>query len=364
VSDALDSGPLSPEAWRIFGPLVDAALDTPTERRAAFIADACRGDDIMAEQLRRLVDECEQGDPLLDAGAIERFGSLLDDDATSRFPSVLAERYRVEREIGRGGMAIVFLAHDTTHDRSVAVKVLRPSARKRIGTLRFSAEIRTTAGLRHPRIVPLYDSGETDEALYYVMPYYASGTLAARLEHEPQPPLRDALAIAADIAAALEYAHGAGLIHRDIKPSNILFADGRAVLADFGVAREAQRTERGLTSTGVVIGTPTYMSPEQATGQRALDVRSDIYSLGCVLFEMITGETPVTATSAKTPARHALDTRRRLGNTRQGLPPSLERCVVRATAKDPADRFASARELAQALAECGEQMENARRARK
>jgi eukaryotic-like serine/threonine-protein kinase len=361
VSAELDSGPLSPEAWRVFGPLVDAALDTPADRRAAFIADACRGDAAMADQLRRLVDECEQGDALLDAGAIERFGALLDDDATSRFPSVLAERYRVEREIGRGGMAVVFLAHDATHDRSVAVKVLRPSARKHIGTLRFSAEIRTTAGLQHPRIVPLYDSGESDEAPYYVMPYYESGTLAARLEREPRLPLRDALAITADIAAALEYAHGAGLIHRDIKPSNILFADGRALLADFGVAREAQRTGRGLTSTGVVIGTPAYMSPEQATGQRALDVRSDIYSLGCVLFEMLTGRAPIVPTSATTPVRHALETRRRLGDARPGLPPALERCVVRATAKDPADRFASARELARALAESGEQMETARR---
>ena len=175
-------GPMSADEWRVFGPLVNTALDTPPERRAQYIADACRGDAAMIAQLRQLVEECEQGDAMLDAGAIERFSFLLDDDETvPRFPATLAGRYRVDREIGRGGWAIVFLAHDTAHDRPVAVKVLRPSARERAAP-RDPGQIRTTAALRHPHIVPLYDSGEAEESLYYVMPYYDGGTLSARLE--------------------------------------------------------------------------------------------------------------------------------------------------------------------------------------
>jgi serine/threonine protein kinase len=346
-------GPLSPDEWRVFGPLVNAALDTPPARRAQFIADACRGDAAMTAQLRQLVEECEQGDAVLDAGAIERFSFLLDDDETvSRFPATLAGRYHVDREIGRGGMAIVFLAHDTAHDRPVAVKVLRPSARARVGADRFLAEIRTTAALRHPHIVPLYDSGEAEESLYYVMPYYDGGTLASRLDAKPQLPVDEALRIASDVAAALEHAHGAGFIHRDIKPSNILFSSGQALLADFGVARPVERTQRGLTSTGVIVGTPEYMSPEQAAGARTLDVRSDIYSLGCVLFEMMAGEAPAAAVSSETLSRHAARALLRLRAVRHDLPPSVERCVSRALSPDPSARYAGATEMSHALAAC------------
>jgi len=316
---------MSPDEWRVYGPLVNEVLDTPPERRAQFIADACHGDAAMMAQLRQLVEECEQDDAVLDAGAIERFAFLLDDDETvPKFPATLAGRYRVDREIGRGGWAIVFLAHDTAHDRPVAVKVLRPSARARVGSARFLAEIRTTAALRHPHIVPLYDSGEAEESLYYVMPYYDGGTLASRLDEEPQLPVNEALRIASDVAAALEHAHGAGLIHRDIKPSNILFSDGQALLGDFGVARPVARTQRGLTSTGVVVGTPEYMSPEQAAGVRALDARSDIYSLGCVLFEMIAGEAPKAAVSTETLSQRAARTLRQLRAARRDLHPSVE----------------------------------------
>ena len=351
-------GPVSAEDWRVFGPMLDAALDTPPERRAQFIAQACGGDAAMIARLRRLLEECEEGDALLDAGAIERFAFLLDDDETvPNFPSTLAGRYHVDREIGRGGMAIVFLAHDTTHDRPVAVKVLRPSARARVGGERFLAEIQTTARLRHPHIVPLYDSGEIEDALYYVMPYYEAGTLAARLEHEPQLPIAEAIQIAADIASALEHAHTAGLIHRDIKPSNILFAGSQggagALLGDFGVARPVDRTERGLTSTGVVVGTPAYMAPEQLAGARTLDVRSDIYSLGCVLYEMIAGEAPAVAVSTETVALHAARTLRRLRTVRRGLAPKVERCLSRSMSPDPSDRYASAGAMGLALAECG-----------
>ena len=358
---ALGSGPISAEAWRVFGPLIDAALDVPTDAREAFITRACGEDAAMADQLRRLVEECDRGDPVLDGGAIERFASLLEDDEAPRFPGALAGRYRVEREIGRGGMAIVFLAHDTAHDTMVAVKVMRPSARKPSSTLRFSAEIRTTSGLRHPHIVPLYDSGESDGMLYYVMPYYESGTLASRLRRDGRLVPGDALAVAADVAAALDYAHGAGRIHRDIKPSNILFSEGRALLGDFGVAREARRTEPGLTTTGVVIGTPVYMSPEQSAGKPTIDVRSDIYGLGCVLYEMLTGEAPIDGAIAATPARHTSEVRRRLRETRPGLPKAIEKCVMRATAVDPKDRHRSAAELSRALAECARKVAKERR---
>jgi serine/threonine-protein kinase len=346
-------GPLSPDEWRVFGPLVNAALDTPPERRARFIADACHGDTAMTAQLRQLIEECEQSDAVLDAGAIERFSFLLDDDETvSRFPATLAGRYHVDREIGRGGMAIVFLAHDAAHDRPVAVKVLRPSARARVGADRFLAEIRTTAALRHPHIVPLYDSGEAEESLYYVMPYYDGGTLASRLDEKTQLPVDEALRIASDVAAALEHAHGAGFIHRDIKPSNILFSSGQALLADFGVARPVERTQRGLTSTGVIVGTPEYMSPEQAAGARTLDARSDIYSLGCVLFEMIAGEAPAAAVSTETLSRQAARALLRLRAARHDLPPSVERCVSRALSPDASARYAGATEMSHALAAC------------
>jgi len=344
---------MSPDDWRVFGPLLEGALDTSPDRRAEFIAKVCQGDAAMIVQLRQLVDECEQGDAMLDAGAIERFAFLLDDDETvPKFPATLAGRYRVDREIGRGGMAIVFLAHDTTHDRPVAVKVLRPSARARVGAERFLAEIRTTAQLRHPHIVPLYDSGEIEESLFYVMPYYEGGTLSARLEREPQLPLDEAIRIAADIAAALDHAHTAGFIHRDIKPSNILFAADHALLGDFGVARPVDRAARGLTSTGVVVGTPAYMSPEQAAGGRKLDVRSDIYSLGCVLYEMIAGEAPSAAASTETMAQHAARALRRLRTARRGLAPSVQRCVSHSMSPDPSDRYATAGEMSRALAEC------------
>jgi eukaryotic-like serine/threonine-protein kinase len=343
---------MSPEEWRVLGPLLDTALETPPERRARFIGDACRGDAAMAARLRQLVAECEEGDALLDAGAIERFSFLLDDDETvPRFPATLAGRYQVQREIGRGGMAIVFLAHDTAHDRPVAVKVLRPSARARVGAARFLAEIRTTAALRHPHIVPLYDSGEAEESLYYVMPYYDGGTLASRLDETPRLPIAEALRIASDVAAALEHAHGAGLIHRDIKPSNILFSSGQALLGDFGVARPLERTTPSLTSTGVVVGTPEYMSPEQAAGEQ-IDVRSDIYSLGCVLYEMISNEAPAAAVSTESSPQHTARTLRRLRATRRDLSPRVERCVSRAIAPAPSARYASATEMSHALADC------------
>ena len=348
---AIGSGPMSPDDWRVLGPLLDAALDAPPEERSSFIAALCHGDEEKAAVLRRLVEECEQGDQLLDGTATDRFAWLLDEEAPPEFPSMLAGRYRVEREIGRGGMAVVFLARDLTHDRPVAVKVMRESGGARLGAARFLAEIRVTAGLRHPHIVPLYDSGASDDSLYFVMPYYEEGTLAARLGREHRLSSKDALRIAGNVAAALEHAHAAGLVHRDIKPSNILFSSGHALLADFGIARAGRRTQPDLTSTGIAIGTPNYMSPEQSAGDRSVDARSDIYSLGCVLYEMLSGEPPLPSGARAALGRHAVDVPS-LRASQPDVSPVVEACVSRAMALDPAERFASAADFAQALADC------------
>src|SRR5689334_16725191 len=204
--------------------------------------------------------------------------------------SALADRYRVERELGQGGMATVYLAHDLRHERDVAIKVLLPELGAALGGERFLAEIRTTARLQHPHILPLLDSGAADQLLFYVMPFVAGETLRARLERERQLPIEDAVQIAREVADALGAAHDQGIIHRDVKPENILLRGGHALVADFGIALAVQHAGGArMTQTGLSLGTPQYMSPEQAIGERAIDARSDIYSLGAVTYEMLTG---------------------------------------------------------------------------
>jgi len=211
-------------------------------------------------------------------------------ELTARLTASLADRYRIERELGQGGMATVYLAEDLKHHRKVAVKVLRPELASALGPDRFLREIQTTANLRHPHILPLYDSGEADGFLFYVMPFVEGETLADRLSREKQLPLEDALQIAREVADALSYAHRRGVIHRDIKPANILLEAGHAAVADFGIARAVDAAGGGrLTETGLVLGSPLYMSPEQALGEKNLDGRSDLYALGCVLYEMLAG---------------------------------------------------------------------------
>jgi serine/threonine-protein kinase len=212
----------------------------------------------------------------------------------------LADRYTLERELGRGGRATVYLARDIKHDRPVALKVLHPDLARTLGPERFLKEIRLTAGLQHPHILPLHDSGEAAGLLWYAMPYVEGESLRDRLRREHQLPIELALGIAREVADALDCAHGAGVIHRDIKPDNILLTKGHALVADFGVAHAvtAAGTER-LTETGLAVGTPTYRSPEQAAGEEALDARSDIYSLGCDLYEMLAGQPPFTGASAQ-----------------------------------------------------------------
>ena len=212
----------------------------------------------------------------------------------------LTGRYRIERELGQGGMATVYLAHDIKHDRHVALKVLRPELAAVIGGDRFLAEIKTTANLQHPHILALFDSGQVDGTVFYVMPWVDGETLRDRLTRERQLPIDDAIRLAREVADALQYAHDHGVIHRDIKPENILLHGSHAMVADFGIALAASRTGGSrMTETGMSLGTPVYMSPEQAMGERTLDARTDIYALGCVLYEMLTGEAPFTGPTAQ-----------------------------------------------------------------
>ncbi|HXH28376.1 MAG TPA: serine/threonine-protein kinase, partial [Candidatus Polarisedimenticolia bacterium] len=217
-----------------------------------------------------------------------------------RLRAALADRYRIERQLGQGGMATVYLAEDLKHARKVAIKVLKPELAAVMGAERFLREVETTAGLRHPHILPLYDSGEAGGFLFYVMPLVEGESVRDRLDRERQLPLEDALRITSEVAEALDYAHQRGIVHRDIKPENIMLEGGHAVVADFGIARalSAGGGER-LTSTGVAVGTPVYMSPEQAAGDRDLDGRTDLYSLACTLYEMLAGQPPFTGPTAR-----------------------------------------------------------------
>src|SRR3954470_20951559 len=221
-------------------------------------------------------------------------------DALDQLRTSLADRYEIEREIGAGGMATVYLARDLRHDRSVALKVLRPDFGAVLGVERFLSEIKVTANLQHPNLLPLFDSGEAAGLLYYVMPYVEGESLRARLDRERQLPIDEAIRISISIANALEYAHAHGVIHRDLKPENILLQAGQPVIADFGIALAVSKAGGNrLTQTGIYLGTPAYMSPEQATGDRAIDARSDIYSLGAMTYEMLTGDPPHVASTSQ-----------------------------------------------------------------
>ncbi|MGH7614886.1 MAG: protein kinase domain-containing protein [Gemmatimonadales bacterium] len=273
-------------------------------------------------------------------------------DALSRLSAALTERYRISRELGAGGMATVYLAHDVRHDRPVALKVLRPELAAILGGERFLKEIRLTANLQHPHILGLHDSGEADGLVYYVMPYVEGESLRERLAREHQLPVEDVIRIATEVAGALDYAHRHSVIHRDIKPENILLHDGSAMVADFGIALAASRSDSGsrLTETGMSLGTPHYMSPEQAMGEREITAKSDVYALGCVVYEMLSGEPPFTGPTAQAiVARVMMEQPRSLTLQRHSIPPHVEAAVNRALEKLPADRFASAAQFAEAL---------------
>ncbi len=273
------------------------------------------------------------------------------DDLSARLGKSLAGHYRIERELGSGGMATVFYGTDLRLGRPVAIKVLRPELAQAVGAERFRQEIDIAAGLTHPGILPVHESGEADGLFYYVMPFVAGDTLRHRMERERQLPVDDALEILRDVAEALDAAHQAGIVHRDIKPENILLSSGRAVVSDFGIARMVSGdTAQRLTETGLAIGTPTYMSPEQAAGQRDIDLRVDVYSLGCVAWEMLGGQAPFTGPSPQAVlARHALDPVPRISTVRPVLGDQVQSVLEQAMAKVPADRFRTAGEFVSAL---------------
>ena len=272
-----------------------------------------------------------------------------------RLQTSLADRYQIERELGHGGMATVFLAHDLKHDRPVALKVLHPDLARVMGPERFLREIRISSRLQHPHILSVYDSGDADGQFWFTMPYVEGETLRTRLRREKQLPVADALRITREVADALHYAHEHGVIHRDIKPENILLSGTtagtyHAQVADFGIARAVSpELEECLTESGMSLGTPQYMSPEQSVAQRDLDPRSDVYSLGCVLYEMLTGEPPYTGPTAQSIVAKRLSEPVPHVRTGRDVSLSLERAVTTALARSPADRFASAADFAAAL---------------
>ena len=270
----------------------------------------------------------------------------------NRLQAALSDRYRLESEIGAGGMATVYLAQDLRHDRRVALKVLRPELAAVIGAERFLAEIKLTANLQHPHILPLFDSGAADGYLFYVMPFVEGETLRDRLNREKQLPVADAVRIATEVASALDYAHRHGVVHRDIKPENILLHDRQAMVADFGIALAASKASgQRMTETGMSLGTPHYMSPEQAMGEREITARSDVYALGAMLYEMLTGDPPFTGSTAQAVvARVLTEAPRAMLPQRHTIPPHVEAAVRTALEKLPADRFATAAEFAEALA--------------
>jgi TolB-like protein/tetratricopeptide (TPR) repeat protein len=343
--------PLLPLDWPELAPLLDAVLDSAPEHRAALVLKLSAGDSARQRTLMHLLAECERDMPLLNRVAAERFDDLASEGPDCLLPELLVDRYQVGRELGRGGMARVYLARDLKHGRDVAIKVLRPELAASLGHDRFLREIEVAARLNHPNIVPLYDSGETSGSLYFVMPYEEGPSLRGRLARDGALPVSDALNLLRDVARALAYAHEHGVVHRDIKPDNVMFAGGAAVVTDFGIAKavSAALTDVAgptLTQSGSVIGTPAYMAPEQATGDPSTDHRADIYSFGCLAYELFTGNPPFHDESVHLViAAHLATVPRVVTDLRTEVPPAVAELIARCLEKNPAARPQSAREL-------------------
>jgi serine/threonine protein kinase/tetratricopeptide (TPR) repeat protein len=370
ILDGTSEPPRTPTGrWREVSAIVDAALELPKEARSAYVAHESASPAVRKE-VEKLLVACERADGFLGDPATVFAAPLIQvSDARHRreeaaimqhLSDALADRYAIEREVGHGGMALVYLARDVRHHREVAIKVLRPDLTAALGAERFLREIHTVAGLAHPQILPLLDSGDAGGLLYYVMPFVHGESLRDRLEREPQLPVADALQIARDVAGALDYAHRQNVLHRDLKPENVLLVDTQAFVADFGIACAITRATGDapgdarairLTATGLSLGTPAYMSPEQALGTGTLDGRSDIYALGCLLYEMLAGQPPFTGPTAESVIRqHALVPAPALSVMREGVSSAVAAVVARALSKSPADRFATMAEFARALA--------------
>jgi eukaryotic-like serine/threonine-protein kinase len=353
VTDSPTPSPsMLPPDWRELAPLVDAILDAPHEKRAAMLAELGGTEPGRRSALELLVAECEREAPLLEKPAFERFDELLD-DPEFRLPDILSDRYRIGRELGRGGMARVYLAHDLKHQRDVALKVIRPDLAASLGREQFLREIAIAAHLRHPNIVPLYDSGDDAGALYFVMPFEAGPSLRDKLQRGPLT-TPDAVSVLRDVARALAYAHEQGIVHRDVKPDNVMLSSGAAVVADFGIARafhvaQAQAPATSIAHTGV-FGTPAYMAPEQAAGDSGSDHRADIYSFGCMAYELFVGRPPFGGDSAeKIITAHFVGVPRPVSELRPDIPPTVAELISRCLEKHPDARPQSATELVAAL---------------
>jgi serine/threonine-protein kinase len=346
---------LLPAGWAELAPLIDAVLDAAPDRRASLIRELCPADPARQEALTRLVDDCERDTPLLERPAAERFDGLVTDPSDSLLPDLLGGRYRTGRELGRGGMARVYLARDEKLGRDVAIKVLRPELSASLGHDRFLREIEIAARLRHPNIVPVHDSGEVGGALYFVMPFEEGPSLRERLAEQGALPISESINVLRDVARALAYAHDHGVVHRDVKPDNVMLSGGAAVVTDFGIAKAvsaALREASGptLTQSGSSIGTPAYMAPEQATGDPSIDHRADIYSFGCLAYELFAGKPPFHSLSMHLIfAAHITTVPPRVTDVRVEVPPGVAALVARCLEKDPAARPQTAREVLETL---------------
>ena len=339
---------LTAERWRQVEALFLATRDRGPGEQAMFLEQACGTDMALRHQVESLLAADQGATAFLEPPG----GSApAAPDVEAALRAELAGRYTLERELGRGGMATVYLGQDLKHHRAVAVKVLRPELAGAIGPERFLREIEIAAGLSHPHILPLFDSGGHDGLYYYVMPYVEGETLRQRLERERQLPIEDALRITREIGDALGYAHRLGFVHRDIKPENILLSHDHAVVADFGIARAITAAGGGkLTEAGLALGTPSYMSPEQAVGDSEVDGRSDLYSLGCVLYEMLVGDPPFRGHNAQQIlARHVMDPVPPPRTVRGTVPLAVQGALLQALAKVPADRYATVHQFVEAL---------------
>ena len=341
--------PMTPERWRAVDAILQAALACEAVRRDAVVAAACGDDDALRlEVVSLLAAHVDIADDFLEGPVA---APPVVSPLALRLAAALAGRYAIDREIAQGGMATVYLARDLKHERRVAIKVLRDELAAAVGAERFLAEIHVTATLRHPHILPLFDSGSADGVLWYAMPFVEGETLRSRLARDGPLPIAEAVRLAREIADALDHAHAHGIVHRDIKPENVLLQDGHALVADFGIALALEQAGGDrITRTGLALGTPQYMAPEQAAGERALDERVDVYALGAVLHEMLAGEPPFAAPTRQAVVRRMMhELPPALALRRPDVAPFVDAAVRRALAKRPVDRFSSAAAFAAAL---------------